>query len=132
MRSHGSILFVEDEPLILEMVADALRDLGYNVKEASDGPGAVQFLDSPTHFDVLVSDVSMPNGISGIELAYKANDVRPRMRVVLASGFARSQLPEIPEGVILIAKPYRVGELFTLLSNLLEESRGSNDGATLA
>jgi CheY-like chemotaxis protein len=132
MKSIGSILLVEDEPLILEMVADALRDLGYNVQEASDGRVAAQFLDSPTHFDILVSDVSMPNGISGIDLARRQNQARPRMRVVLASGFARSQLPEIPEGVILIAKPYRVGELFALCSSLLEEALISDNGETRA
>lgn len=119
MTSLGSILFVEDEPLIREMVSDALRDYGYTVEEASDGPEAIQLLEGSTHFDVLVSDVSMPKGISGIDLASKAKEAQPAMRLVLASGFAKSQLPEIPDGVILLAKPYRIGELFALLSTLL-------------
>ena len=119
MTSLGSILFVEEEPLIREMVSEALRDFGYNVEEASDGPEAIQLLEGPNHFDVLVSDVSMPKGVSGIDLACKAKETQPDMRLVLASGFAKSQLPEIPDGVILLSKPYRIGELFALLSRLL-------------
>ncbi|HTE39944.1 MAG TPA: response regulator [Steroidobacteraceae bacterium] len=119
MNSLGSILFVEDESLLREMVTEALRDFGYSVQDASDGPEALQFIAGPTHFDALISDVSMPKGVSGIDLARRAKEVRPEIHLVLASGYAKSQLPDIPEDVILLPKPYRIGQLFALLSDLL-------------
>jgi len=84
------------------------------VSTAADGLQAVSAMEREP-FDVVVSDVSMPNGMSGIELSDHAARLQPNARVILASGFARAQLPALPANVIFLPKPYRIPQLLALL-----------------
>lgn len=113
-----SILLVEDEESLREIVADALRDAGHRVQEAAGGAEALACLDSDgARFDVLLTDMGMP-GMSGMELAAEAIKLRPGIVVVVASGFAKAQLPDFPAQFIYLAKPYRVGQLERLFAEL--------------
>ena len=58
----------------------------------------------------------MPNGISGIELARRAVEAQPKLKVLLASGFARGQLPDLPTQVAFLPKPYRIPQLLEMLA----------------
>lgn len=117
--SACSILIVDDELMLRDVVVEALQDHGYDVLVASDGPGALEILRGPGRIDVVFSDVSMPNGMSGVELAERAAEIRPGIRVILASGFAKGQLPPIPKGVAFLPKPYRIGQLVESLRNVM-------------
>jgi len=108
------VLLVEDEDDLRMLVGEALRMTGYRVSTAADGPEAVRAMEREP-FDVVVSDVSMPNGMSGIELSEHAARLQPNARVILASGFARAQLPALPGNVIFLPKPYRIPQLLALL-----------------
>ena len=121
MSGARSILFVEDEAPLREMVVEALQDAGYHVQAAEDGIQALDFIGGSAHFDAMITDVSMPNGVSGIELARKAKDTRPGLVVVLVSGFARGQLPPVPHAIPFLPKPYRLGELMTILRESLDD-----------
>jgi len=110
-----SILFVDDEAPLRDVVVEALQDLGYEVLVATDGPGALEILRGPARIDAMLSDISMPNGLSGLELAARAADIRPGLGIVLASGFAKGQLPPMPAGVAFLAKPYRIHQLLEAL-----------------
>ena len=121
MSGARSILFVEDEVLLREMVVEALQDAGYHVQPAEDGMQALELISSSAHFDAMITDVSMPNGVSGIELVRKAKETRPGLVVVLVSGFARAQLPSIPHAIPFLPKPYRLGELMTILQDSLDD-----------
>lgn len=112
---NRSVLFVDDEEMLRDVVVEALQDSGYEVLVATDGPGALEMLRGPARIDAVFSDVSMPNGMSGIELAAEAVRIRPGIGVILASGFAKGQLPEMPKGVAFLPKPYRIGELIERL-----------------
>lgn len=112
--AEARLLFVEDEDDLRTLVGDALRMLGYDVVAVADGPSALAAMEGDG-FDVLVSDVSMPRGISGIDLAEHVLQRQPNARIVLASGFARAQLPPLPAGVSFLPKPYRIGQLAELL-----------------
>ena len=71
---------------------------------------------------MLFTDVVMPKGMSGVDLFREARRIRPGLRVLLASGYARGQLPTIPEGCDFIPKPYRVEDLGKRLGALLGHS----------
>lgn len=119
-----SVLFVDDEELLRDVVVEALQDNGYEVLVAKDGPSALEVLRGPARVDVVFSDVSMPNGISGVELAEHAWQLRPGIGVVLASGFAKGQLPEIPKKVSFLPKPYRIGQLLERLEQAIAAPAG--------
>lgn len=114
MSTAPSILLVEDETLLRTMVSEALEDLGYRVMPAADGRAALELLAGPEHIDILFSDITMPNGVSGVDVAEHAARLRPGVRVVLASGYAKGQLPPLPPGIEFLQKPYRVPQLVEL------------------
>jgi CheY-like chemotaxis protein len=107
-----TVLLVEDNPDVLEITIENLKDLGFNVVTAIDGPRALSVLESGQRIDVLFTDVVMPNGMNGIELAHKARAMRPDLRVVLASGYADAMLKErgMAADFPLLTKPYRAEE----------------------
>ncbi|WP_262031594.1 PAS domain-containing sensor histidine kinase [Microvirga sp. Mcv34] len=111
--SAGTVLIVEDEPAVREVASDIFDSLGYDVVTASDANEALRILDANTSIDVLFSDVIMPNGMNGVELSRKAREMRPDLRILLASGYPMSALPSegLGAGVSFISKPYRWTEL---------------------
>ncbi|MCI1150362.1 response regulator [Stenotrophomonas maltophilia] len=109
------VLMVEDQTDLREMIGLALRDLGIDVAATADGHEAAELLKGEARFDVVFSDVSMPNGMSGIELSEHVAREQPQARMILSSGYARSQLPPLPEQVEFLPKPYRLRQLVQLL-----------------
>ena len=109
------ILFVEDEADLRNLIAEVLTDLGFEVCTAADGHEAIARLEGEAHFDHVISDVSMPRGLSGIDVAEAAARVQPQAKVTLASGYQRSQLPSLPPGVSFLPKPYHVRQLLQIL-----------------
>jgi PAS domain S-box-containing protein len=122
--SAGTVLIVEDEPAVLEVASDIFDSLGYDVVTATDANEAVVVLDGNPSIDVLFSDVIMPNGMNGVELSRKAREMRPNLKILLASGYPMSSLPSegLGAGVSFISKPYRWTEL-------AEKLRGLRTGA---
>jgi PAS domain S-box-containing protein len=122
--SAGTVLIVEDEPAVLEVASDIFDSLGYDVVTATDANEAVKVLDGNPSIDVLFSDVIMPNGMNGVELSRKAREMRPNLKILLASGYPMSALPSegLGAGVSFISKPYRWTEL-------VEKLRGLRTGA---
>lgn len=117
----GSILLVEDEPELRELIGGALQDLGFDVRLAEHAKDAVALL-ACNSFQAVISDVSMPGGMSGIELAEHVCQAYPGTRVILVSGHALAQLPPLPPNVRFLPKPYRFPQLVSLL-NCLSTSR---------
>lgn len=115
MANKATVLVVDDDGLLRELIVDALRDLGYTVLEARDGPSALEVVRGTTAIDVVFSDVSMPNGMSGVELATRVRQLRPDIRLILASGFVKGQIADIPQGVVFLPKPYRVQQLLEII-----------------
>ncbi|MBJ6124211.1 hybrid sensor histidine kinase/response regulator [Microvirga splendida] len=109
----GTVLIVEDEPAVLEVASDIFDSLGYDVLTATHAQEAVAVLESDAAIDVMFSDVIMPNGMNGVELSRKAREMRPHLKILLASGYPMSALPSegLGEGVSFISKPYRWTEL---------------------
>jgi CheY-like chemotaxis protein len=99
-----------------------LRGLGYSVLTALDGPGALDVLRRQEQVDLLFSDVVMPHGMSGAELARRARALRPGLPVLLTSGFTARAMGEehgLADDFPVLPKPYRVAELAHALSGAL-------------
>lgn len=109
------VLFVDDETALLTLVGGALEDEGFDVQKAQSGMEAVDILESGRTFDFIVSDVSMPDGVSGVELAHRARALQSQARIILASGHPKAQLESFPHDATFLPKPYRLGQLLELL-----------------
>lgn len=105
------ILIVDDDQGIIEVVVEAMQDAGFEVLSAMNGEEAMERLRSDAGIDVMFSDVIMPGGLSGIDLAVQAVALRPGLKVLLSSGYSEGWLTNIPDYCDFMAKPYRVKDL---------------------
>jgi CheY-like chemotaxis protein len=117
----AKVLLVEDDPDVQLVTMEALRYLGYAVLTADEGAAALDIIERDADIDILMTDVVMPKGMSGVDLLHKVRELRPHLKVLLVSGYARGQLPVIPDGCDFLAKPYRMEELESRLRKLTEE-----------
>ncbi|PJJ96311.1 two-component system response regulator [Lysobacteraceae bacterium NML91-0213] len=113
--ARGTILFVEDESDLRNLITEVLGDLGFDVTAAADGHAAIALLEGGQRFDHVISDVSMPHGVSGLDVATAAARLQPDARVTLASGYQRAQLPPLPAEIGFLPKPYHVRQLLQVL-----------------
>lgn len=117
----ATILVVEDETDVREVVAAELTNFGYRVLTAGDGPEALEIIDGEHDIDLLFSDVVMPRGMNGEDLAREARRRRPGLKVLLTSGYPPAELREkqsIGEFRVL-QKPYRVEDLLRTIGERL-------------
>jgi PAS domain S-box-containing protein len=119
-KTVGSVLVVEDDPLVLTIAAEIVRLLGYEVYTATNSAEALAVLNGGTPIDILFTDIVMPNGMNGIALAREARQMHPDIRVLLTSGYTRDRTAADAD-MPFIAKPYHAPEL----ARLLEEVRVS-------
>jgi CheY-like chemotaxis protein len=115
----ATILVVEDDPDVREMIVGILSGLGYQTLVATNGPEALAILNRDYSVDLLFTDIVMPAGMSGTDLARQASRLRPDLKVLLSSGYAReaNQWRSARDDFPFIAKPYRP----TALGKKLEE-----------
>jgi PAS domain S-box-containing protein len=118
-----TILVVEDNPDVRGLVLRQLRDLGYEVIEAANGPQALKILDDGAAIDLLFTDVVMPGGMTGRQLAEAAKTRRPNLKTLFTSGYTEDsilRLGKLDPGVRLLSKPYRKHELATRIRESLD------------
>jgi CheY-like chemotaxis protein len=113
--ARKTILFVDDEVVLHALVGGALEDEGFEVVCARTGADALEVLQQGARFDLVISDISMPGGVSGIDLARRALEVDPAPQVILASGHPKAQLDAFPPGVAFLPKPYLLSQLLVLI-----------------
>jgi CheY-like chemotaxis protein len=109
-----TVLVVEDDEEVLAMAIESLEDLGYRVLVAHNGPDALEIVRAVDNIDILFSDIVMPGGINGAELAAEARRLRPSIKVLLTSGYTGTALVRehgLPADVPVLDKPYRRDEL---------------------
>jgi len=122
------VLLVEDDELVRRYATTLLEGLGYRVLLASDGPQALQQLRDHPEVRLLFTDMVMPGGLNGRELAERAQAMRPGLPVLYASGYTDKgiqQEGQIEPGVLLLAKPYRRADLARRLRQALDSTRAS-------
>jgi PAS domain S-box-containing protein len=109
-----TILVVEDDLMVRNFVIAQLHALGYKTVAAADGRAALAHVDSGQPFDLLFTDVVMPGGMTGRQLAEEVNKRRPGTKVLYTSGYTANAIVHhgrLDEGVMLLSKPYRSSQL---------------------
>jgi PAS domain S-box-containing protein len=111
---HETVLVVEDDPPVRDLVTAQLESLGYTALAASNGAEALRMIDQGAAFDLLLTDVIMPGGMNGRQLAEEALKRRPSLKVLFTSGYPQDAIVHhgrLDPGVLLLAKPYRKADL---------------------
>ena len=118
------ILVVEDDAAVRKLAVRLLRGLGYVTIEAEDGPAALIALNDAPQVDLLFTDVVMPRGMNGRDLAREAQARRPQLKVLYMSGYTKNAIlhnGELDEGVHLLSKPFHLAELALKVRMALED-----------
>jgi len=125
-RGHETILFVEDDESLREIVGFGLKDLGYQVIEAGNGVDALQqWHRNKDQIDMLLTDMVMPEGMTGLHLAKQLKQMSPKLKVIISSGYSL-ELNQVQEnsglGFTCLNKPYQVATLATVVRECLDQS----------
>jgi CheY-like chemotaxis protein len=116
------ILIVEDQPDVRAHVEKLLKRAGHIVTSAADAKSALGVLEMETDFDLLFTDVVMPGGMNGVQLAAAASKILPTLKVLYTSGFPASAFDGIGvdgwQPLALLSKPYRSSELYDAINRL--------------
>ncbi len=120
---NETIFVVEDDALVRDFVATQLQALGYRTVAAADGPSALAIIDRGEPFDLLFTDVILPGGMTGRQLADEVALRRPGLKVLYTSGYTDNAIVhqgKLDPGVMLLSKPYRKSQLANMIRRALE------------
>ena len=120
--SAAKILVVDDNPDVRGVVVKQLTGFGYSVMESQDGPSALDIIRRDETIDLLFTDIVMPGGMTGVELAREARKLRPLLKILLTSGFAETTVQnhsQQGETINILSKPYRRQELARKVQEVL-------------
>ncbi len=123
-QGDEAILVVEDDADVLELAIEGLTGLGYEVLSAANAAQALDILRSDKPINLMFSDIIMPGGMNGVQLAVEARRIRPEMKVLLTSGYTAQALKlehGLPDDLEVLGKPYRSEDLATKLRIVMEE-----------
>lgn len=130
-----TILVCEDDDDVRAYSASVLRELGYKVLEAPDGPAALGILERPgLRIDLLFTDVVLPGGMTGATLARRASVVIPGLKVLFTTGYARNAIVHhgrLDPGVELITKPFTYSDLAMRVRQVLDAAEQPSTGIVL-
>lgn len=123
VQGSERILVVEDDEDLLDILTSILQYHGYQVVAAENARQAIDLLEGGKTFDLLFTDVVLPGGMNGVEIADEAKRIQPDIKVILTSGYAENAAvnKDIPDrGLILVNKPYREKELLEKVRRVLD------------
>ena len=109
-----TVLVVDDEPTVRMLVVDALAELGHDCLEAPDGATGLKVLQSQARVDLLITDVGLPGGLNGRQVADGARALRPDLKVLFITGYAENAVlnhGHIEPGMEVLTKPFGIGDL---------------------
>lgn len=118
------VLVVEDDPSLRRLIGIQLQGLGYRVMEVEDGKTALEILETDDRIDLLLTDIVMPEGLSGTELASKAHTLRPDLKVLFVSAYPHARAANVAElggDAILLQKPFRRTDLAVRVKKALSK-----------
>jgi PAS domain S-box-containing protein len=126
LQSPGrTVLVVDDEAVVRMLVVEVLQDLGCVAVECDDGISALQVLQSSRPLDLLITDVGLPNGMNGRQLADAARNLRPDLNVLFITGYAENAVfshGHVEAGLEVLTKPFAIEELARRIVGLLPAS----------
>ena len=123
---HGeTILVIDDDEVVRMLIVDVLQENGYAALEASDGPTAMKILQSPARIDLLITDVGLPGGMNGRQVADAARVFRPDLKVMFITGYAENAVignGHLDRGMEVITKPFSTTALGNRIRDLIDSS----------
>jgi PAS domain S-box-containing protein len=120
---HETILVVEDDDALRAYTVETLNELGYNVRAAANGAAALEILKSDEPIDLLFTDVVMPGGMNGRQLADETGRLRPGLRVLFTTGYTRNAIVHhgrLDAGVEMLSKPFSFEQLGVKVRHMLD------------
>lgn len=120
----GHHIEVSAEPMVRMLIVDSLEDLDYGCIEASDGPSGLKLLETTPEIDLLVTDVGLPGGLNGRQVAEAARMLRPGLRILFVTGYAENAVHNhghIARGMEVLTKPFAVEELGRRVTALMQQ-----------
>ncbi|KIZ43529.1 MULTISPECIES: PAS domain S-box protein [Rhodopseudomonas] len=121
-RAGETVLIVDDEPSVRMLITEVLAELGYTSIEASEGSSALRVLQSDVRIDLLVTDVGLPGGMNGRQLADYGRIARPELKVLFITGYAEKSVlggEQIEDGMSILTKPFAMEGLATRIKELI-------------
>ena len=121
-QAGETVLVIDDEPLVRMLVVDVLEEQGYTAIEAEDGPSGLTILRSNARIDLLITDVGLPNGMNGRQVADAARELRPGLKVLFVTGYAENAVlshGHLDPGMHVITKPFAVEALAGRVKDLI-------------
>jgi light-regulated signal transduction histidine kinase (bacteriophytochrome)/CheY-like chemotaxis protein len=118
----GTVLVVDDEPVVRMLVGEVLRELGYGVVEVSDGAQALKVVDTMRRLDLMVTDVGLPGGMNGRQLADALRDKRPGLKVLFITGYAENAAIGnglLEPGMQVMTKPFAMDVLAAKIRTMI-------------
>jgi CheY-like chemotaxis protein len=117
-----TVLVVDDEPTVRMLLAEVLDDLGYTAIEAADGAAGLTVLQSDARVDLLVTDVGLPGGMNGRQVADAARLIRPDLKVLFITGYAETAVlshGRLEPGMHVLTKPFAMEGLASRIRDLI-------------
>ena len=117
-----TVLIVDDEPTVRMLVADVLEEFGYTAIEATDGAAGLRIMQSDVRIDLLVTDVGLPGGMNGRQMADAARVTRPELKVLFITGYAENAVishGHLDPGMHLLTKPFTMDRLASRIRDLI-------------
>ena len=118
-----TVLVVDDEPTVRMLVTDILGDLGYSAIEAGDSAAGLKILQSDVRIDLLVTDVGLPGGMNGRQMADAARVGRPELRVLFITGYAENAVlgnGTLAPGMAVLTKPFAMDTMAARIRSMIE------------
>lgn len=120
-----TILVVEDDFDVRAYTVESLKELGYLVLEARDGPSALAFLEDDVRIDMIFTDVVLPGGMTGADIVKRAAELRPGLKALFTTGYSRNAIVHhgrLDKGVQLLSKPFSFEELAAKVRDVLDKA----------
>ena len=117
-----TVLIVDDEMTVRMLIAEVLEERGFVPIEAADGPEGLRVLESDRRIDLLITDVGLPGGINGRQLADAARTLRPGLKVLFITGYAENAVVRnghLEAGMHVLTKPFTMEDLVMRLGDII-------------
>lgn len=118
-----TILVIDDEPIVRMLIIEVLEEAGYTALEAGDGPSGLKILQSDVRIDLLITDVGLPGGMNGRQVADAARLSRPDLKILFVTGYAENAAVgngHLDPGMEVITKPFVMTELANKITEIIE------------
>lgn len=120
-----TVLVIDDEPTVRMLIVEVLEEAGYVALEADDGPSGLKIIQSDIRLDLLITDVGLPGGMNGRQVADAARVTRPDLKILFVTGYAENAAVgngHLEPGMEVITKPFAMSQLANKITDMIDRS----------